>query len=224
MFTDSGDHLKNMQCTSYSRGHHRAYKRRPMYNVPHRELMVKFLELQQQLGELNKMVEREQIQSQVQRNIIKGLQRQLKSATRQTETQRALKEKSIVREEEIRRELVRLIKVHCEESSSPEPNNRQRRRRKKKQRVEQEKMMSHMEQATPQDMCKRLSEVPQVQFNQKSEFVRKQADGFLDTETNQLNFKEREEQSRTRSIEELSLKFKQNCSLKVRISIQPKDE
>lgn len=214
---------------SYSRGHHRAYKHRPTYNVPHRELMVKFFELQQQLRELNKLVHREQVQSQVQRNIIKGLRRELKSATRQTETQRALKEKSVIREEEIRRELVRLIKVHCEQSSSPESNNRQKRRKKKKHHAEHEKIVSEMEQETLQDRCKRLSEqqkaaeVPQVQFNHKSEFVRKQADVFLDTPTNQQNFKEKKQCCKP-SIEELLMKFKQNCSLKVRISIKPKDE
>lgn len=189
--------------------------------------MVKFLQLQQQFSELNKLVHREQVQSQVQRNVIKGLQRQLKSATRRTETQRALKERSILREEEIRRELVRLIKVHCEESPSPEPNNRQKRRKKKKQRAEQEKMVSQMEQGSLQDRCKRLSEQqkaaegPQVPFNQKSEFVRKQADVFLDPPTNQLSFKKKE-QCCEPSTEELLVKFKHNCSLKVRISIKPK--
>lgn len=211
---------------SYSRGHHRAYKHRLTYNVPHRELLVKFFELKQQFSELNKLVHREQVQSQVQRSIIKGLQRELKSATRQTETQRALKEKSILREEEIRRELVRLIKVHCEESPSPESNNRQKRRKKKKHRAEHEKMVSEMEQGTLQDRCKRLSEqqkaaeVPQVQFKQKSEFVRKQADVVLDAPTNQLSFREKQ-QCCKQSIDKLLVKFKQNCSLKVRISIKP---
>lgn len=191
--------------------------------------MVKFLKLQQQLSELNKLVHREQVQSQVQRNIIKGLQRELKSATRQTETQRALKEKSILREEEIRRELVRLVKVHCRESPRPDSNNRQRRRKKKKHRADHEATVSEMEQGTVQDRCKHLSEpqkageVPQVQFNQKSEVVSKQADVRLDAPTNQLSFKEKE-QCREQSVEELWMKFKENCSLKVRISIKPKDQ
>lgn len=219
-----------MQCPSYSRGHHRAYKHRPAYHVPHRELVVKFFELQQQHGELNKLVHREQVQSQVQRSVIKGLQRELKSATRQTETQRALKEKSIHREEETRRELVKLVKDNCRESPSPEFNGRQKRRKKKKQHAEQEKVASDVDQATLQDRRRRLSEqqktakVPQVQFNQTNEFARKQADdAFPDTPTNQPSFTERE-QRRKQSLDELLLKFKQNCSLKVKISMEPKDE
>lgn len=216
-----------MQCLNYSRGHHRAYRHRTTYNMPHRELLVKFFKLQQQLRELNKLVHREQVQSQVQRNIIKGLQRELKSATRQTEEERALKEKSILREEEIRREFVRLIKVYSEES--PESNTRQKRRKKKKHRAEQERTASRMEEGTPQDRCKHLSEqqraakVPQVQFSHKGEPVRRQADAVRDPPTNQPSLEE-EEQCRKRSIDELLLKFNQRCSLRVRISIKPKAE
>lgn len=218
-----------MHCPSYSRGHLRPYKHRPAYHVPHRELVVKFFELQQQLGELNKLVHREQVQSQVQRSVIKGLQRELKSATRHTETQRALKEKSIHREEETRRELVKLIKDNCRESPSPESNGRQRRRKKKKQRAEQEKVASEVDQRALQDRRGRLSEQqktakpPQVQFDHGHEFARERADGAFHAPTNQPSFTERE-QRRKRSIDELLLKFKQNCSLKVRISIEPKDE
>lgn len=219
---------RQMQCMTYSRGRHRAYRHRTAYDVPYRELLVKFFELQQQLSQLNKLVHHEQVQSRVQRSVIKGLQRELKSATRQTETQRALKEKSILREEEIRRELVRLIKVHCEESPSPESNNRQKRRRKKKQRAEQERTASEMEQGSLQDRCKRFSEqqraakVPHAQLSQKNEFARKQADVLADTPTNHLSLGEKEP-SRKRSIDELLLKFKQNCSLRVKISVKPNE-
>lgn len=214
---------------SYSRGHHRVYRHRRTYNVPHRALLVKFFELQQQFSELNKLVHHEQVQSQVQRNLIKDLQRELKNATRQTETQRALKEKSILREEEIRRKLVRLIKVHCEENPGPESNNRQRRRKQKKHLSEQERAASEMEQRSLQEGCKRFSEqqraakFPQVQFNQRSELVRKQADVFLDGPTNELSLKEKEGSSK-QSIDELMLEFDQNCSLRVKFSIKPKEE
>lgn len=230
LLTHSSDHLKTMQCVSYSRGYHRAYKHRPKYHVPNRELLVKFFELQQQFSQLNKLVHLEQVQSQVQRNIIKGLQRQLKSTTRRTETQRVLKEKSILREEEIKRELVRLIKVHCRESPRPESNNRQKRRKKKSPHAEQETVVSEMGQGTLQDRCRRditgqqkARKVPQVQVNQKRDFVRQQADATLDAPTNELSFKEKEQCSQQK-IEELLMRFKQNCSLKVRISIKPKDE
>lgn len=176
---DSDYHLKKMQYMSNSRGHRMTYKHRPIATVPYRDLVVKFYELQQQVSRLNKLVYREQAQSQVQRNIIMGLQQELKSTTRQTETQRALKERSIHREKEIRKELVRMIKSNSQETPSPEIKIRQKKKKKKKPNVEHGEVESSMERCNHQKRrYKCLSEqqkkpkMPHVQFNKRYETER----------------------------------------------------
>lgn len=249
---DSDYHLKKMQYMSNSRGHQMTYKHRPIATVPYGDLVVKFYELQQQVSRLNKLVYREQAQSQVQRNIITGLQRELKSATRQTETQRALKEKSIHREKEIRKELVRMIKNNSQEALSPEINIRQRKKKKKKPNAEHGKVESGTERCNLQKRrykCfseqQKKAKMPHVKFNKRYETVREQVNALkanagvldavclsrlccthrsvLDTPVKQLSFKEKTQRHK-QSIDELSVKFNQNCSLKVKISIEPKAE
>lgn len=228
------------------------YKHRPIAAVPYRELVVKFYELQQQVSRLNKLVYREQVQSQVQRNIITGLQQELKSATRQTETQRALKEKSIHREKEIRKELVRMIKSNSQETPSPEINIRQKKKKKRKPNLEHGEVESSMERCNLQkrrykcfsEQQKKLK-MPNVKFNKRYETLREQVNALkagtgvldavcvlwlccthrsvLDTAVKQLSFKEKTQRHK-QSIDELSVKFNQNCSLKVKISIEPKAE
>lgn len=172
---DSDYHLKKMQYMSNSKGHQMTYKHRPIAAVPYRDLVVKFYELQQQVSRLNKLVYREQAQSQVQRNIITGLQQELKSATRQTETQRALKEKSIHREKEIRKELVRMIKSNSQ-TPSPEINTRQRKKKKKQPNVEHGEVESGMERCNLQKRRhkslweqQKKPKIPHVQFNKRYE-------------------------------------------------------
>lgn len=108
---------------SNSNGHHRTFKQRPADAASEQNLLSKFRDLQNQVKELNDLLHQEKAQSKVRKNIIMGLQQELKSATRQTETQRALKENSIHREKETKRQLERLIKIHNQETTVPRKNH-----------------------------------------------------------------------------------------------------
>lgn len=108
---------------SNSNGHYRTYKQRPADTASEQNLLFKFCDLQNQVKELNDLLHQEKAQSKVRKNIIMGLQQELKSATRQTETQRALKENSIHREKETKRQLGRLIKINNQETTVPRKNH-----------------------------------------------------------------------------------------------------
>lgn len=104
-----------MQQVAKPTGSPRNPKARPAAGVFQENLLSKFRRLQGQVRELNGLLRQEKVQSKVRKNIITGLQQELRSATRQTETQRALKENSIHREKETKRQLERLIKINSGE-------------------------------------------------------------------------------------------------------------
>lgn len=107
-----------MQQLTNTNGHLRMLKPRPADGVLQENLLSKFRHLQDQVRELNGLLRQEKVQSKVRKNIIVGLQQELRSATRQTETQRALKENSIHREKETKRRLERLIKTNTPQTAA----------------------------------------------------------------------------------------------------------
>lgn len=111
-----------MQQLTNTNGHPRTLKPRPADAVFQENLLSKFRHLQDQVRELNGLLRQEKVQSKVRKNIITGLQQELRSATRQTKTQRAQKENSIHREKESKRQLERLIKINTGEMAVPGKN------------------------------------------------------------------------------------------------------
>lgn len=114
--------MMKMQQLANTKGHARTLKARPADGIFQENLLSKFRHLQDQVRELNGLLRQEKVQSKVRRNIIVGLQQELKSATRQAETQRALKENSIHRERETKRQLERLIQVNTGEPAASGKN------------------------------------------------------------------------------------------------------
>lgn len=111
-----------MQQLTNTNGHPRTLKPRPADGVFQENLLSKFRHLQDQVRELNGLLRQEKVQSKARKNIITGLQQELRSATRQTKTQRAQKENSIHREKETKRQLERLIKINTGEMAVPGKN------------------------------------------------------------------------------------------------------
>lgn len=126
---DSDYHLKKMQQVSYSRGHQRTYKQRPTAIASQQSLLLRCHELQLQVNKLKDLLHQEKVQSEVQRNVIMGLQQELKRAERNMKTQRALKEWSFYKEKETKKELERMIKNTDDETPTSEKNARHRRRK-----------------------------------------------------------------------------------------------
>lgn len=104
-----------MQQLANTNGYLRTLKPRAADCVLQENLLSKFRRLQDQVRELNGLLRQEKVQSKLQKNIIMGLQQELRSAARQTQTQRALKENSIHREKETQRRMERLIKTNTTE-------------------------------------------------------------------------------------------------------------
>lgn len=125
---DSDYHLRKMQQVSYSRGHQRTYKQRPTAIASQQSLLLRCHELQLQVNKLKDLLHQEKVQSEVQRNMIMGLQQELKRAERNMKTQRALKEWSFYKEKETKKELERMIN-NDQETPTSEKNARHRRRK-----------------------------------------------------------------------------------------------
>lgn len=104
-----------MQQLTNTNGHPRTLRPRPADGVFQENLLSKFRHLQDQVRELNGLLRQERVESKARKNVIAGLQQELRSATRQTETQRALKENSIHREKETKRQLERLVRINTRE-------------------------------------------------------------------------------------------------------------
>lgn len=114
-FLKSGYSTMKMQQLTNTNDYLRTLKPKPADCVLQESLLSKFRHLQDQVRELNGLLRQEKVHSKMRKNLIMDLQQELRSATRQTETQRALKENSIHREKETKRRMERLIKTNTTE-------------------------------------------------------------------------------------------------------------
>lgn len=140
---ESDYQVRKMQQASCSRSHQRTSRHKSTAAASQQNLLLRCHELQLQVNKLKGLLHQEKALSEVQRNMIMGLQQELKRAERNMKTQTALKEWSFYKEKETKKELERLIKESKQGTVTSEKNGRHKRR--KNLHVDQGKMESSAE-------------------------------------------------------------------------------
>lgn len=124
---ESDYQVKRAPQASSSRSQQRSSKQRSA--ASQQNLLLRCHELQLQVDKLKGLLHEEKALSEVQRNMIMGLQQELKRAERNMKTQIALKEWSFYKEKETKKELERLMKDNKQGTFTSDTRGRHKRRK-----------------------------------------------------------------------------------------------